>query len=196
MRIACIVEGHGDAAALPLLIRRLVPDHLQGRVTITRPIRIPRGRLIKQNELSRAVELAGRSTAPGDGILIAIDADEDCPAELGPSLLRIATAQRADRRLAVVLAKREFEAWFVAAAESLVGHRGIEDMPPRPTDPEDIQDPKAWLSAAMAGSHRYRETLDQPALAAIFDVEQAATRSPSLARLQRILHEWVAALPP
>ncbi len=69
----------------------------------------------KANEVERAVEFAARRMEPPRAILILIDADDDCPAQVGPELLHRATVARSDVPLGVVLAKREFEAWFLAA---------------------------------------------------------------------------------
>lgn len=73
----------------------------------------------------------------------------------------------------MVLAKCEFEAWFLAAAESLRGRRGLAHDLQSPVDPEAVQGAKEWLSQRMGSSERYTETLDQPALAAAFDLAMA-----------------------
>jgi hypothetical protein len=57
--------------------------------------------------------LVARDTGPGAPILVVADADDDCPATLGPTLL--GRARRTDRAVAVVLAKRELESWFISA---------------------------------------------------------------------------------
>jgi hypothetical protein len=89
---------------------------------ILHPIRIPRSRLLKPGELERAVDLAGRRVGDGGGLCILLDAEDDCPAELGPRLLkRVRSSCRPGIALSLVLAKREFESWFLAAARSLRG---------------------------------------------------------------------------
>ena len=72
-----------------------------------------------------------------------------------------------------MLAKQEFEAWFLAAAESLRGQRGLKDDIQSPTDPEAIRGAKEWLRGRMQSGKTYRSKRDQPALAALFDFEQA-----------------------
>lgn len=174
MRVACIVEGHGDVDAVPVLLRRLANalDPLLP-VQVEQPIRVTKDKLLKSGELERAVELAARKIGGAGAILILLDSDEHCPAELGPDLLKRASAARSDVSIAVVLAKQEFEAWFLAAAESLRGRRGLRDDLEPPADPEGIRGAKEWLTAHMAGGQHYVETLDQPALAAVFDLEAA-----------------------
>jgi hypothetical protein len=85
----------------------------------------------------------------------------------------------------VVLAKVEFESWFIAAAESIGGHREIAADIVAPDDPESIRDAKGWLSERMVAGRTYRPTLDQPALCAVFDIRAARARSRSFDKLWR-----------
>lgn len=172
MPIACIVEGHGEVSAVPELIRRIgTLQNPPAFPEISRPIRIPGSRLRQEAELTRAVELAAARAGEGGGILVLIDAEDDCPAELGPELL--ARIDRDDVAVAVVLAKFEYEAWFLAAAESLRGRRGLSSDIDAPADPEAIRGAKEWLRDRMEGSRTYSETLDQVALTAVMDIESA-----------------------
>src|SRR5262249_6062139 len=124
--LACIVEGHGEIEAVPVTVRRiarLVSPELV--LKIHPPFRVPRNRLVKPGELERSVELAARRAGPAGVILVVLDGDDECPAALGPELLARAQKTRPDIPIRVVLAKREFEAWFLASAESLRGRRGL-----------------------------------------------------------------------
>ena len=112
------------------------------------------------------------------GILVLIDADNACPAELGPQLLQRAQAARSDKRVTVVLANHEFEAWFLAAAPSLAGQHGFTDPFPAPADHEARPGCKELLTRARARGFPYEETVDQAALAAIFDLKMARENSP------------------
>jgi hypothetical protein len=181
MKIVPIVEGHGEVEAVPVLLRRLAAE-AGTFVDVGRPIRHPKGKLVKEAELRRAVAFAAKQTRVGDGILVLIDADADCPAEFGPRLRNWAMAERGDRRIAVVLASREFEAWFLAATRSLVANGKLPDGIAAPAEPEKVGDPKGWLSTAMG--RRYSETIDQPAFAAKFDLS-AARRCASFDKLVR-----------
>lgn len=127
-RIAAIVEGHGECEAVPILIRRIAETIDPGFVPkVLSPLRVPAFRLLKEGEIERSVDLAARKLQGKGGILIIVDCDweDGCPAEDGPVLLRRAVAARGDLPIAVILAKREFEAWFLAAAESLRNSFGL-----------------------------------------------------------------------
>jgi hypothetical protein len=196
IQIACVVEGHGDASAVPILLRRLGQAIDPGlSIVVDRPMRVPKSKLVKSGELERAVEFSARKTSGLGAVLVVVDADDDCPATLGPELLSRARAARSDIPLSVVLAKREYEAWFLAAADSLRGKRGLpQDLAP-PDDPESIRDAKGWLSRKMQRGQRYAETLDQPALTAIFDLA-AARMADSFAKFCRDVDRLLRELQP
>ena len=174
VQIGCIVEGHGEVAAVPILIRR-VASNLYPALPIDtpRPMRVSRSKVVQEGELERVVELAARNIRAQGAIFILLDSDDDCPAQLGPVLLCRARQARGDLPIAVVLAKHEFESWFLAAAESLRGHRGLRNDLQPPNNPEAISGAKGWLKQQMESDETYRETLDQPGLTARLDLDQA-----------------------
>jgi hypothetical protein len=184
-KIVSIVEGHGEVAALPILIRRIA-EQVQHRdpLDLPRPIRIKRQRLLKEGEFERAIELAARQSGTEGRILVLLDADADCPAELAARLRERAAIVRADRFIRVVFAKIEYEAWLMAAGDSLAGHRELDATVTAPSSPESLGDPKGWLSARMPAGRTYRETLDQPALTSVFDLVAART-APSFDKMWR-----------
>ena len=61
-----------------------------------------------------------------------------------------------------------------------------------PPEPESIRDAKGWLSKYHLGGRSYKETIDQAALTAVFDID-AARAAPSFDKLYRdmswLLHE-------
>jgi hypothetical protein len=97
-------------------------------------------------------------------------------AELGPRVLAGARAARGDAKFLVVLAYREFETWFIAAAESLRGHCGLPGNLERPANFEAIRDAKGWLGAHMPNG--YDPLMHQHLLARAMNLDQAeAARS-------------------
>lgn len=184
--ISCVVEGHGEYVAVPLLVRRIAlaidPSVI---VDIPRPIRIGRDRLLKTGELERAVDLAARRAARPGGVLVVIDADDDCPATTAPELVGRARWARSDIPVGIVLANREFEAWFLAGAESLRGQRGLPpDLEP-PEDPERIRGAKEWLQSKMGPTRTYSATVDQPALTHVLDLHKTREASRSFDKCWR-----------
>ncbi|GAA2870688.1 DUF4276 family protein [Streptosporangium fragile] len=183
--IASVVEGDGEVSALPVLLRRIAQTFSLWDMRIPPPRRIPRSKLVAPGGVEGAVLQASYQVTGAGGVLLLIDSDDDCPAALGPALLQRARQARGDREISVVLAHREFEAWFLAAAASLSGCRGLSDSLVPPPNPEGIRDAKGWLSARKTDGTRYKETVDQAALAAVFDMEQARKAAPSFDKFWR-----------
>ncbi|MFN8556060.1 MAG: DUF4276 family protein [Dehalococcoidia bacterium] len=184
-RIRCIVEGEGEVRSAPVLVRRIAE-------TLDPPTWPDVGVSVRRHRsalLSGAIEsdlpIAAREAGAGGAILLLIDADDDCPAKLGPALLRHATELRLDRHVGVVLANHEFENWFIAAAESLRGRRGLASDLTAPADPERVRGAKEWLSRRLPPGRSYRPTVDQPGLTAAFDLDLARRRSDSFDKCVR-----------
>ena len=190
VKIGCIVEGHGEVKAVPVLIRKIAGELFpELPISVPLPIRVPRTKLVQDGELKRSVELAARKVGKQGALFILLDSDRECPAVLGPELLQKASRIRSDLLIAVVLAKCEFEAWFLAAAESLQGERGLKSDIRSPSNPEGIRDAKGWLSQQMENNRNYRETHDQPAFTERFDFNLARSRAGSFEKCYRdIVH--------
>lgn len=114
-----------------------------------------------------------------------LDADNACPAELGPELLARANRKRPDIHHSVVVATKEYEAWFLVAARSLRGRRGIQQNAEPPPNAEAVRDAKGYLERnLMIDGKYYSETVDQPAFTAIFSIDEARA-APSFDKLWR-----------
>jgi hypothetical protein len=190
--VACVVEGYGEVEALPVLVRRIVESIAPDRwVDVRRPIRVNRGTMLKEGQLERYVELAARSGGQDAAVMVVVDADDDCAAEFGPELQERARSQRPDVPTSVVLAVAEFEAWFLAAAASLGGSRGLPAGLTAPPDAEGIRDAKGWLRSHRVDGLSYAPTVDQPALAARMSLAEARAGAPSFDKLWREIERLV-----
>ncbi|CAO1664888.1 MULTISPECIES: DUF4276 family protein [Salinicola] len=186
--VASIVEGHGEVDALPVLLRRLNAWR-PGRdyAHALPPIRVHRDRFLnREEEFRKQLLLAAAKCGEQGWILVVLDADDDCPATLAAEVHQRARQHLPHRRLSVVLAKREYEAWFIAAAPSLDGRRGFRYPADAQVDAETPRDAKGWLRRNMEGG-TYSEVLDQPAFTAHFDLQQAFDNSRSFRKLCK---EW------
>jgi hypothetical protein len=134
---------------------------------------LPRGKLVNPVEIERAVKLAARQAGASGGVIILLDADEDCPVTIAQQVLAAARMARADLQVRVVVAKVEYEAWFLAATNSLRGKRGLMDDIVRPEDPESVTDAKGWITRHSRPGAPYRETIDQAAFSALIDLTEA-----------------------
>jgi hypothetical protein len=129
-------------------------------------MRIPRGKITIVGGIERAVAAGALRVSGLGGVLVLLDADDDCPAEYGPLLLARAQAARPDKQVSVVLANREFEAWFLAAAPSLAGQFGFPAEFARPQNPETPCSCRGILGGVVPGPQlvHARELDDHDAL--------------------------------
>lgn len=183
--IASIVEGEGEVQAVPELLRRIAYDSEIWNGVFPRPIRVPRSKLAMPEHLARLVQAAAENVAGRGGVLVLLDADDDCPAKLGPLLQEAAQGARPDKRVRVVVANHEFENWFLAAGQSLAGKKGLADPLQLPAQPEGVRDAKGWLSRNMTTGHSYKPVVDQTGLVKIFDMQAARRASGSFNKLRR-----------
>jgi hypothetical protein len=202
-RILAIVEGHGEQVAVPILLRRWF-QHRRFRdfETPDLAIRAPGAGALKcphnaEDELGIEyyVEMAARERP--DGILIILDADDECmeraktPSRmgLGPELLHRARMVAPHIPLEVVVANREYEAWFLAALARLrrtaripLGRR----LPTPLSDIETLRDCKKRLAHLLG--RPYEETVDQP------DLTEALPFTPGMGRRSRSYRKLLKSL--
>ena len=180
MTIQPIVEGHGEVAAVPVLLRRLLAEARITGVDVGRPIRRTRSQLATQEGLARSIALA-RIQPNCAAILVLFDGDDDCPALLGPVAQRWANAAARDVPCAVCIAHREYESWFLATLDSL-RHREVEADAKAHPQPEAPRDAKGEMSRRMRG-RGYKATKHQAAFSALFCLSDACKRSRSFRKL-------------
>jgi hypothetical protein len=184
LRIQPVVEGNGEVRALPILLRRLRDESGAYSLEFNRPIRGRRSEFINEDALRKKIRLAKLQEACA-GILVLLDADDDAPCEMGPRIQTWAREEAGRIPCAVVMAMREYEAWFLGSLESLRGHRGIRMDAVSHHSPELIRGAKEALERSMEPDATYFETTDQAALTALFDLGTAHQRCRSFRRLVR-----------
>jgi hypothetical protein len=193
-RAHLIVEGHGEVRAAKNLMARLCQD-LDLPLVWAEPMR---GKALhKQAEILRLCERL-RATEGCEAALFLRDADDDCPKETGPGTARWLADARLPFPAAVVLAHREYEAWFLPCIHLMAGRplrdeRGIERAFLLPDasfagDPEAIRGVKEWLSRHLPYGQIYKPTLDQLPLTRMLDFPTLrASGTPSFLTLERAL---------
>lgn len=182
--IVPIVEGHSEVFSVPILLRRLMQQGGTYDLEVAKPFRVKRDLVVRPGGLEKALEFASLSRPNAVAILVLLDADDDCPAKLGPELAK-RCLDATQLPTLVVHATREFEGWILGAKESLRGVRGIRNDAVAPEKPERIRGAKERLSKNMEGSRRYLSVDDQPAFVERMDFELAHARCPSFARFVR-----------
>jgi hypothetical protein len=199
LRIQVIVEGQGEVEAVLRLLARLWQEVAGDYLEPLRPFRQPQGTLRKEEGLHKAVNAAwiqlGCRASPDARkvLLLLMDSEGDCPAELGPKVLGWAKAARSDADVACVVAHHMFETWFAACASSLAGYNGLPTDLTTPPEPEANGLGKGWLRKQL--SRKYQEPIDQPKFASKMDIAMCRENSPSFAKLWRELARRALATP-
>lgn len=182
-QIVPIVEGPGDAAALPRLIRRILDRLGLASIQVLSPVYQKQGKnkLLEQGILEHYAERA-LERAKGDArVLVLIDADEDCAKERGLELQTRLT--RIAPESAAVLAVRTYENWLLADASALGRDGGFRDRINPPGNPEEVRDAKRWLGDRRVDGRSYRPTLDQARLTELVNIETIRDRCRSFKKL-------------
>ena len=173
----CIVEGHGEVDAIRILLERIGFDiNPECYIHCAYILRVSKDKLIRPGELERSIEAVGRCSQTIDGVFILIDADKDCPASLGPQLRQRAESVQTNIPKGLVLAKHEYEAWFVTSFKSIAQLHGISAVPELlGVNPEEIRGAKEWLTKHLG--FKYVETRHQAGLTRQFDLTSARAAS-------------------
>lgn len=182
-----VVEGHGDGQAALNLVIRLWDDLRLTALHWADPIR---GKNLHQERgVHKACQLV-RSKPDVAGLLLLRDEDDGCPKDTAPQAATWVRGLRMPFPAAVVLAHREYEAFFLPcvplmAGRKLIGPGNLE----RPGlvagsvfegNPEGVRGVKEWLSRNMPLGHSYKPTVDQLPMTRMIDFKALRNSNPPL----------------
>ena len=160
-----VVEGSGDAGAVPLLLRR----YLHGLGEFRDLLGNGRENALKPKGLEGYVATA--AARPGCiAVIVVLDSEGDPVCRLGPSLTKRAE-QVTQKPVLVSIAHESYGDWIVASAETL--GPGLNFQPG--------MNGLAAISAALRPA-KYVKPTWQPRLTQRIDIEVAASRNASLHR--------------
>lgn len=165
-------------------------------INVPRPI-IAKGKSSFNKRFERFLRYAVKEGC--DGILVLIDADDECPYEKARIVSQKAQTLGMDVPVAVVYAKSEYETWFISSLSDHTGNGirnwlGLHPSLNAPDNAEDIRGAKEWLSSHMPFGRRYKETTDQERLTPHIDFALTHSRSRSFRRLCHAVEELVVAM--
>jgi hypothetical protein len=118
-----------------------------------------------------------------------LDADIDCAKNLSIYLAKRAFLHNPHISTVIVAAKYRYENWFLASIETLKGNCGLQENLQVIDFPEDIPDPKRWLTVNMVPGRAYRETMDMVVMTQLLDTNLVFQRSRSFKRLVHAVDE-------
>lgn len=177
-KLYLVGEGHGEVRAALNLVTRLWAELGLSPERIWKEAL--RGLALSTEGGFHRTCLLLRSKPDCAGALILRDEDDGCPATRGPQAAGWLAQAALPFPAAVVLAKCEYEAWFLPCLHQMAGKSLIDpDGQERPGlrgearfegDPEARRDVKGLLSHYYEGGRAYKPTLDQLSLTRLIDL--------------------------
>ncbi len=193
-RIVPIVEGPGDIDAVPTLLHRILRHRQWWNWSVAPPKRAGNlGNLKKR--LDDFIQYAHKEK-DCQAILILLDLDDGCPANEARALAARVRQLHLRCPVAIVLAHREYEAWFLASLATIAGSHGLSADLTFEGDVERIRGVKEWLTAQKPAGQAYKPALEQTSFTNLIDLDLAQGRSRSFRRLCHALEELVSCQDP
>jgi Domain of unknown function (DUF4276) len=185
MKLGLVVEGDGEVAALPILVRRHLHENRQiYDIEVARPKNSKgRGNLDAPGGVERYTQHAALPVGVC-GVLVLCDSDDDLVCEFGPAMHDRAAGAVPTKPVVATLAVAEFENWIVASSETVGGDALPDDVNYEKLNAESII--RNWRFPRS-----YVKPLHQPGYAQGLDFGLVKARCPSFARLLRCLDELV-----
>lgn len=179
-----IVEGDGDMAAVPVLLRRILHAHDRFDVQVLPPHK--RGELPKvKANFERFFKAAALNGVP---VLCVLDFDcAQCVDAISDEQNLEHQAQKINPLIpfAACLIVKEFESLFLWDEKST--RQALPNIIKNtifPINPEEIRPAKEWLSKVQPSGLAYKPTVHQAKLAAAVNLEVLRANSPSYQRLE------------
>lgn len=180
--LGLVVEGRGELDAIPVLLRKLFQRRGIHRDLLGKPVQcLGRDNALKEGGIEGKVATA--AARPGcRAVLVVLDGEGDAVCERGPDLLLRAREGAQGKPVVVCLAENKYEDWLIASAETL-GLPLLQYQPGRGSI--------SLLREALYPG-KYIKPVLQPRLSAVLDLDLAADRNASFARLlQRTLELYL-----
>lgn len=177
-----LVEGQGEVQALPVLLRRLLAELGVFDIEVATGIRQTRSQLLAEATFRRSLHVA-TARPQTCAVLVLADLDDDCARDHVPQMLGWAATEVPAIPCAVVFARREYEAWFLASLPSLRGFHDVRTNAEYAGDPEARRGAKEALRRLQSGRVRYEPVADQTALTSRFALDQAYRGTSSFRKL-------------
>ena len=182
---------------MPSLLRRVLWDKLNRfEISVKRP-KVTHGKpnLIKHYE--RFIDYAALEGC--DGIVVVVDADDECPKDLATGLASRAIRHGLRIPLVVVCPNPDFEIWFVGSlaedyGQSIRDRLQLPESVKGPEDLESVRKAKSWLNEHMPNHHAYKPTVHQNDLTHHIRLDLVYVQSRSFRRLCNAIKELIDAV--
>ncbi len=185
------VEGRGETphrqtgrgGATAVLVRRILWERYQDYEWQMDTLKVGHVHNFRPN-MARYVDHLRKRRNEIDAVLLLLDLDDGCAMQVARNVANELRNLNPPKSIAVVLAVREYEAWFLAAANSLWGR-------PYQGNPEGVRDARGEVRRFLED---YASTTHQSSLSAKMDLEEAEANSRSFRRLVHAVGELCQAV--
>jgi hypothetical protein len=200
-KIVPIVEGDGEITAVPVLLHRLLHEHSEHRFQIAMPKNAHGcSNLSKDGGIEKFVRYAWLEPNCV-AVIVIVDGDmvSGCPIAFAKKLSARVRCLRGPHPVAIVIANREYEAWFLASLPSLIGKQITEYLRfPSDSvfvgDPESVRDVKGWFSRQFPRGKAYKETEHQAPMTRLINLNLARNGSRSFRRVTNAVQQLLNAI--
>ena len=161
-----IVEGKGEQKAAPVLIKRILRQHLGNYQTdVEDGYFLPRGQILNRPaELARAIALGYKKISRyGKGaVVVLIDSDDDDPSSLEQKIVKNVTSIEQKYPIFIIIFSKEYESMFIHDQDSIRLHERVRQSPQFAADPTVVRDAKGWFARHILNADdSYSEIIDQ-----------------------------------
>nr|WP_290669818.1 DUF4276 family protein [Ardenticatena sp.] len=180
------VEGKGEAphretgsgGAAAVLVRRILGEKYQDYTWQIDHLKVGNVHHFRAH-MARYVNYLRKRRNEIDAVLVLLDLDDGCAMQIARDMANEMWRLEPPNPIAIVLAVREYEAWFLAAANSLWGR-------PYHGSPEGVRDAKGAVRCFLED---YAPTTYQASLSAQMDLTEAEQNSRSFRRIVHAVGE-------
>lgn len=195
-RLLAIVEGHGDANAVPLLIRNILNSNDIFDVDLCPTQRRGEYPSVDKN-FDNYFLVAIKDKSP---IIWIMDFDAkkyDCPYKEASKLIARASKLRPGWPIEIAFLVKEYEVLFLYDEKAT--RKIFSDISTQvefPPSPKEVRGAKEWLSEQRPRGKAYKETVHQEKITAHLDLNLLREKSADFAHLERSILKLVGATVP
>lgn len=188
MNLLPVVEGYGDAQAVPALMRNTLYANEIFDVHVLKPYRLGELTAIKR-DFPRHYQLI---SGEGEPVFWVLDCDDGCAKDEVAALRTMAGNLGHLAPIEFSFVVKEYESLFLAERHALVAEFPALANVPFPNDPEAIRGAKEWISRQLPIGIAYKPTIHQRDITVRMELGSLRASSASFRHFEKALLRLVS----